>query len=66
MLLSSLKEFLDTFLRSLDAVSIDISNISEDKLYLSHKNVQNNANSSFSQCHVLESIRLIMKRAILI
>ena len=42
---------------------------SEDKLYLIHKNIQNNerkVNNSFNQYQVLESIRLSMKKAILI
>ena len=52
---------------TLDTVSIAVS--TEDKLYVSHKKFQNNeikANSSFSQYHVLESIRLSMEKAILI
>ena len=52
---------------TLDAVSIAVS--PEDKLYLIYKNFQNTerkVNSSFSQYHVLESIRLSMKKAILI
>ena len=52
---------------TLDAVSIAIS--TEDKLYLIHKNFQNNerkVNNSFSQYQVFERIRLSMKTAILI
>ena len=54
-------------LGTLDAVSIAIS--TEDKLYLIHKNFQNKerkVNNSFTQYQVLESIRLSMKKAILI
>ena len=52
---------------TLDAVSIAI--LTEDKLYLIHKNFQNNERKvllSFTQYQVLESIRLSMKKAILI
>ena len=52
---------------TLDAVSIAIS--TEDKLYLIHKNFQNNERKvllSFTQYQVLENIRLSMKKAILI
>ena len=51
---------------TLDAVSIAIS--TEDKLYLIHKNFQNNerkVNNSLSQYQVFERIRLSMKTAIL-
>ena len=72
MLLSSLKEFLNISyilnkFGTLDAVSIAIS--TEDKLYLIHKNFQNNerkVNNSFTQYQVLESICLSMKKTILI
>ena len=50
-----------------DAVSIAIS--TEDKLYLIHKNLQSNerkVNNSFTQYQVLESIRLSIKKSILI
>ena len=52
---------------TLDVVSIAIS--TEDKLYLIHKNFQNNERKvllSFTQYQVLERIRLSMKKAILI
>ena len=54
-------------LGTLDAVSIAIS--TEEKLYLIHKNFQNKerkVNNTFTQYQVLESIRLSMKKAILI
>ena len=60
------KNILNKF-ETLDAVGIAIS--TEAKLFLIHKNFQNNerkVNSSFSQYQVLESIRLSMKKAILI
>ena len=50
----------------MDAVSIAIS--TEDKLYLIHKNFQNNerkVNNSFTQYQVFESIRLSIKRLFL-
>ena len=50
-------------------VAVGIAVSTEDKLYLIHKNFQNNerkVNYSFSQYQVLESIRLSMKNAILI
>ena len=60
-------ECLKTLGITLVAVSTVIS--TEDKLYLSHQNSQNNvrkAKSSFSQYLVLESIRVSMKNAIFI
>ena len=47
---------------TLDAVSIAVS--TDDKLYLIHKNFQNNerkVNNRFTQYQVLESIRLSIK-----
>ena len=61
-------ECLKTLGITLVAVSTVIST-TEDKLYLSHQNSQNNvrkAKSSFSQYLVLESIRVSMKNAIFI
>ena len=66
----SFERFLQYILNkfgTLDAVSIAVS--IEDKLYLIQKNFQNNerkVNISLSQYQVLESIRLSMKKAILI
>ena len=67
IIFESISQYILNKFGTLDAVSIAIS--TEDTLYLIHKNFQNNerkVNNSFTQYQVLKSIRLSMKKAILI